>query len=551
MSRLKWAFVSSRIFYWALCSGLIIALAGCNTDKQSKAVPDRDPEILAVIEKADWIQQSIAFGFLLKNNSPRDRDGIKTTVSQIKNALIALMEKPGDHFALSVLQTRLRDAARFHILLQDQNTFEEFFSGAAQILYKQGQAARFGLNEMEWPLFAYLFSDGIYPFESFGFDRMSPWVARWQLAFGRSLVATRGNSGASMLVSPAMDLTQVESPALRLQHDIMINQGNRGDEFDPILIAQEAFQVWVSTEDLSDDQWKRMAPRGSRWEQFWTRIPQEELSPLPVSHDFQAVYSPRISLERFKSPHTRVALILNMPSQRLESLDPAVHGRLLGNHWPSWTVYRFEIFGFGKLAYAVPRRELWALQFERDQMANQELSPFCQNKMESNGAEWEIANPIPNASSLFFALINSSRGSQRAKTNSWLISPSIILGDQSDLLLEIKERNQRGDEAKMRIFILDDSLGSESPDELIVSELKRAQPLNVEGSFSNAANQFDLSEFKNRRIRLGFQFTQGWQPPREATTWQIERLSIHGSGRQIDHRLDHPRGLCEVGFAGR
>lgn len=527
-----------QVLRTALCTFTCVlslaTLSGCNKSETNEASAiDRDPEIARVIQMGDNLQQSAGWGWILGQNSERDREGLMLSIRQVKNALIALMEKPGDHFALSVLQTRLRDATKFHMLLRDQNAIEEFFSEAAFVLHRQGELAGFGLAELEWPLFAYLFSEGLYPFDSFAQGRLTPWATRWLLAFGRSLASVRGNSGSSVLVSPAMDLSQVSNPQLRLQHDIMINQGNRGDAYDPVLIAREAFQVWVSTEKFVGEDWKKVPVGSDDWHRSWKRINHSELEPMPVSHDFQSIFTPRISLEAYRSSHTRVALVLDVPST-------------LGNHWPSWTIYRFEVFGLGPLTWVRPSRPLHSVKFDKRQLDAKSFAPFCHNSFVAQGASWKLENPIPSAPDVVFGLIDSNRGQEGVRSNAWLISPAFVIGDQQDLFLQIRERNRRGNEENMKMYLLEDSNRSLNPEDLILEPLVRTQPLKTDGSFARAFNEFEMSNYKNQRLRVGFHFTEDWQARNESTTWQIEEVAFSGVGRQIEHREDVVRGLCEI-----
>lgn len=501
------ALLSFALFALPVFSGL--------TACQPEATPEisrgeTNVEALRLVREAEKLQEGVQLGHRLNTLSSRDRSALSTLLGDLKIGLLRLAENSQDLDALRLLKRALLEWEKAAVQLQrtDDAVFTDFLGRTYSLLERQSRVLGFDMENLTWALYRTDFAGGLGDFSSFSTG--VNWETDW--ALDEPLVKINASGVKAWLVSPTFDLREVRDPGFRIEHLFMMNRNNRfpDDIFDRKRIVNEAFKVMVSTN------YEKGAPEQAQWERV-------DISPLPSSYNFHAVESPIVSLEKFRGEKVTVAFLFDMHKG-------------LGNHYVTWQLNRFELFGAGPQPKTHPRiRALWSHSF-----TTKELKPFQVGEYGAPGSpRWESFAP---AGSVKFAKV----GSASAPNESWLLSPRLELTGQ-DLQLLVRETVQNTEWRNLSLLVSADYQGGD-PREARWTELNRVNPpLPAKDKWTDFnAGPFDLQSFAGQSIVVAFRYRDEGGPGNRI--WEIGSLQIQGLNdedlqvREEDYRLNATSG---------
>lgn len=479
---------------WILLLLSLFHLSACSDSDQitssQESLAYRD-----VLNQADSLQEALAEGRLLRASSQRDRQSFENSLKEARYALILLGQNPNDPFAVQLGVRALREREQVLMARNDQAVVDDFYRRLAEIVTDAAARTGVDVEAVDWRMYATNFSGDIAPFGLH--STSSNWATG--VSLDETYISVRGPSNKAWLLTPSFDLRETEKPSFRIAHQTRVDRNDRfGDAFNRVLINQTAFKAYVSTDYENGDPEKAT----------WTRV---SLGQMPASVDFHTVESPKIDLTPFKSEKTTIAFVFDA--------DPKV----IGSHYLTWLLYRFELFGRGKLVNLTPRASvLYEHSFTRS-----DLTPYQQLAILEGSPAWE---PFGFNNNFRFAKI----GSNNKEGETWLFSPIIRLRSEELLSLIVKETVLKPKFENKQILISANYRGGD-PRLADWVEVPRTNLPTIDPAVWTdlSTGPFDLERFRNQEVVIAFRYTTAQE---DSHVWEIETINITGLGERLQSR---------------
>lgn len=479
--------------FFALAATTGTFLSGC--DESNKVPAASDTQAMGLVKDAERLQEDVQLGYRLTSLSTRDKSTLTKLLNDIKVGLLRTAERPDDVEALQILKRALKEWDKSAIQLQriDQGPFNEFLRRVYLHLQDRSSALGVNVNELTWSLFEDDFAAGVAPFSTFSTG--ATWDTDW--ALDQPLIKVSGSDVKSWLISPTFDLSQIQNPSFRVEHLFLINRDTKKfatDPFDRKKIVSEVFKVKVSTNYLMGD------PNLATWEEI-------DVSPLPSANNFHAVMSPQVSLNKYKGKQVAVAFVFDMQTS------------VVGHHYLTWQLNRFELFGAGPVpTMALRPRDLWSHAF-----TNKEFKPFQTGSFsnQANPPRWIPFSPSPTGAIKF-----AKTGSTGAPGEAWLLSPRLTINAEGPELF-VKEVVRNPDLNKFSLLISEDYAGGDPRNANWQSLVRSKVPTIAPDAWVDLrSGPFDLSAYNGKKIVVAFRFEDDGGPGQRV--WEIANLQIVG-----------------------
>ncbi len=270
------------------------------------------------VNKVNFLLDS---GRLLRNSNEWDFERTRSMIQRIYAANIRLYENPFDRSALISLKDSIKFYDDVFISERDKPRFDVLFNNAYSLLVRYANIQGVNIEDVQWTLFSYRFSQDVSPFGST--DVPNLWSIR-PVQQERYAINVRGEDKQAVLLTPTFDLTKTKNPAYQLRHSFQLEEHFRPRPFfNREQILNEAFRVYVSTTYKDGDKVNFRDPKQ------WKRV---SLGDLPLGLNFNTVDSGRVSLKEFAGKKITMAMVYRNASD-------------IGNHILSWAIERFELYG--------------------------------------------------------------------------------------------------------------------------------------------------------------------------------------------------------------
>lgn len=500
------------IFIVGLSLGLGLSSVSCSSNDTQE-----DTRATALIQEADLIRSSISRGYLLQSSSRRDKVGIETLLVKIQTALRAISNNPNDQTAYQNLRIYLKELEGFQLLSEDRPQFQDFVSKAYSFGQEYASKAGLSLNGLGWLLFGYNFSAGTAPFYSYP---ENSWESGWTL--DDSWIKMSNTSASAVLLSPSFNLSQVKDPAFRFSHLFLANKSSSNsasDKFDREQYLREGFTVHVSaTYKAGEDPFEsleggslgagsKLDDPKNKWQ--WQQV---DLGPLPFSFDFASLETPMIDLGPYRSENVTIAFYFN--------------NRGLGNHYTIWQIDRFELVGSSEgnssFEYELPPESLIYNDFTGNSMGDFQVftvNPDGSKWMSGAGGgnDYAVAKPFGRDS------------------ETWLLSPIYVLGNQTDLQLNVGEIVNTPIWQNFRLRISTDYKGGD-PRSATWTEIEHSKEVR-NNSWESINTSVNLMPYQGQEIVIAFQYVDPGGPGNNERVWEIDWLNIKGNGEPIEMKF--------------
>lgn len=231
----------STLLFWS-CSDDGVIGTGNSEEVQSQI---EDAEIQELVSEADRFAFLMDTNRVLRGASARDRAQVRAIIERVKVAGILLDIDPYDRSALRSLKTAFEYFDKIVISERDQPRVKVVLNGARALLVKYAGIQGVNIENLQWEIFSYRFSQDVTPFGS----PDSP--IQWSIRFvqqERYAINVRGENKTAVLLSPTFDLTNVRNPGYNLRHSFQVEEHFLPrDSFNRSKILANAFRVMVST----------------------------------------------------------------------------------------------------------------------------------------------------------------------------------------------------------------------------------------------------------------------------------------------------------------
>lgn len=478
---------------------LILTLISCSGDEsdsdkdgKSKLNSSQKARVESVVAKSDDLLVNIRSRRVFANRTQREQQVINQSVTIIKNSLLKVSQGRQVKSSLKTILTYLEKLNQLETTLSDHAIIRDFEVEVNEVTQMIAKAYNIELESLNWVLFETTFSE-LDPFSTI--STTGDWVNDW--ALGASYAKVRGWGNQAWLISPIIDFTNVEKPSLRLHHMVMVDADSRSSiAFDRNLIIKNTFKVMVSRDYSSGE------PMDATWEEV-------KLTGFPASVNFHAVWSDELDLSQFEGEKVSIALFYDMDD------------KILGRHYVTWQVNRFQLFGRSdNFSYEIRKEKIFPY-----------LDGFSSKNLGLNKSV-SVGKPSPwtdfgRGGETEFAKIETSEPG----IDTWLFTPAIKI-TKENLVLKLKEVVRNIDKENFRLKISTNYNGGD-PRESIWKEFKhipddfRSEP-NSWLNFSSLP--IDLSEFLGKEIVIAFQYLniEG-----NHTAWEIDEVLIDGEAEKL------------------
>lgn len=469
---------------------LMSSIISCSDN--TEIITESSTQYRELISKADGLQEAFTERRILSQSSGRDKIGFENSLKEARYALILLSQNPNNSFAVQLGYRAIKELDLIVISRADQPLVDQFYRELGTVISEAASRLGIDLGTLDWRLYSTNFSAGIAPWGVF--SSASNWETG--VSLDESYISVRGPNNKAWLLSPSFDFTGISNPSIRIVHQTRVDRNDRmGDAFNRVLINQEVFRAFITTNYNEED------PNTIEWKPL-------DLGAMPSSVDFHTVESPKIDLSAYADQKVTIAFVLNA--------DP----RVIGNHFITWQISTFELYGQGEMRPFTPRASvLYEHSFTRNT-----LLPYKQLQILENGAQF-----VPFAFGANFRL--AKIGTNGNATDTWLFSPALTIANQDLLKLTIKETVLNPQYDKMELLISKNFTGG-NPEEADWTPLERVNPPTpANGTRANiVSGPFDMTEYLNQKIVLAARFKA---EPADDIVWDIETISLIGIGPRI------------------
>ena len=322
-----------KTYFWPFLISLSLLLAGCG-DNQDEVKPSiGDPLIESLVQEADELAFQMDTGRILRNASLRDRGQVRGTIERVKVSSVLLDADPFNRSALMSLKTAFKFFQNIVITERDQPRIDKVLNSARSLMVKYAAIQGVPLDDLQWEIFSYRFSDGISPFGSSDIPNF------WSIRFvqqERYAVNVRGENKTATLLSPTFDLSNAKNPGYSIRHSFQLEKHYLPrDFFNRSDILNNAFRAFV-TEKYNDNNepYKLVTVSGSKittYERFLVTdnglIKDGQISSNEAKEGEYLTCSPMVRPEQSKkcvkeiAPVSRIiSKVINVPAKNSISL---------------------------------------------------------------------------------------------------------------------------------------------------------------------------------------------------------------------------------------
>lgn len=258
---LKFLLLTSVLFGGVSCTDDGVIGTGKTVDEVQTQIADQD--ILNLVSEADTFAFLMDTGRVLRSASERDKLQVRGTIERVKASSILLDFNPNDRSALMSLKSAFKFFDKIIITERDQPRLKEVLDKARALMVKYAAIQRVSLDDLQWEIFSYRFSEEVTPFGSP--DSPNQWSIRF-VQQERYAINVRGENKKAILLSPTFDLTNVKNPGYSLRHSFQVEEHFLPRaSFNRSKILNNAFRVFVSTKYNNKlETYKLVTVRGTR-----------------------------------------------------------------------------------------------------------------------------------------------------------------------------------------------------------------------------------------------------------------------------------------------
>lgn len=491
---------------------LIISCAkNDEANKKSSLAMESEKKGRELISQSDKILQDIKLRRAFSSSTMKEKQILTESISFIKNSLLQVINGTYDSSTFKILNTYVKKLESINMTFTDDIRLRDFKDELYSYIQRVAQLNNVELKNLSWLLYETNFSR-LDPFTTF--STSGDWVSDW--ALNASFARVRGWGNKAWLISPVMDFSKVEDVTLRIHHQIMADaDAKRGEiPFDRKKVLQTTFKIMVSTDYQG----------GEPDSATWIEVP---LKGYPSSINFHATWSEEMVLPVAGKDNVSVALFYNM------------NERILGKHYVSWQVNKFQILGLAEQFSYQARKEqkpLYQDEFNRASLGR--------NKTLSMGEEYPWSD-FAIKGQVEFAKIEASA----PNINTWMFTPKIKMNGK-DPILKIKEVARNLDKENFKLKISTNYNGG-NPEESLWDEYQHV-PLDYSAGVDQWKNfnslEIDLSKYIGKEIVIAFQYlnVEG-----KHTAWEIDEIVIGGEGdelsvQDLNINFESPNKIPEV-----
>lgn len=474
---------------------LLLLIVGCG-DKTEVITQgsENNGDIRSLIKTADSIREAYSSGRILSLSSERDRNSFDNSLSDARNALILFANQTNDKLAVEVGYRALKEREQVFLSRNDNALIDSFYQSLAERVSATADRLGMHLGDLDWRLYVNYFSNST-PVPFAVRSSSSNWSTG--ISLDESYIRVQGPRNKAWLITPELDLRNIKNPSFRITHQTRADKNDRqGDAFNRELINQKVFKAYVST-NYKDGQDPESAE--------WTEV---SLGQMPSSTDFHTLDSAKVNLENFRSKNTSIAFVFDADT------------RVVGSHYISWQISRFELFGNGTQPTITPRS---GTLFEH-LFTTSTTDPYQQARLSVDSPEW---TPFVLGGS--YRIVKMRSNGKNAET--WLLSPKYVFTNQQDLKFTVKETFLNPSLENMEILISKNYQGGDPT-------LADWQPLEREplgtvtpgNRITVTSGPFDLSDNQNSSAVIGFRYTAKAELNNE---WDLEAVTFIGKGSRV------------------
>lgn len=462
------------------------------TNNDSSLNNEQNKAIKSVVKQTDKLLVDMRARRVFSSSSRREQRVLLESMTIIKNSLVKIMVGNDPVGSFKTLYTYVKKLESVSLIQTDSTLISSYKEDLYKLTHRLAKKLKIDADEFSWILYETKFSN-LWPFTTF--STAGDWITDWSL--GKSHTKVRGYGNKSWLISPLLDLSNVEKAAFKIHHMIMVDDDSRSRlPFDRNKIMKNTFKAMVSTDYVGGH------PDEANWEEV-------QLSGFPSSVNFHAQWSNEIDISKFKNENVSIAILYDM------------NDKVLGSHRVSWQLNSFQVIGISD-DFVVTERPVKTYLYS-DDFAKKGLG---RNKSVATKENVHWTDYGRGGETEFAKLEASVPG-----IDTWLMTPKLSLKGEAPIL-KLKEVARNLDRPNFLVKISADYNGGDPA----ASTWKTFDHIPAdysaeEGAWKNFNSlDIDLSEFIGKDIVIAFQYRniEG-----NHTAWEIDQILIDGEGEEI------------------
>jgi hypothetical protein len=473
---------------------LLLACSGANQETKNDSPLDKDQNnaIKSVVVQTDKLLDDMRARRVFSSNTRREQQILQQSMTIIKNSLVKIIAGNDTIGSFKTLYTYVKKLESISLIQTDSTLINTYKEDLYSITHKIAKALNINVDDFSWILYETRFSN-LLPFTTT--STAGDWINDWSL--GASHAKVRGYGNKAWLVSPLINLKNVEKAAFKIHHMIMVDDDSRSRiAFDRNKIIQNTYKAMVSTDYISGH------PEEATWEEV-------KLSGFPTAVNFHAKWSDEIDISKFKGENVSIALLYDMNDKEL------------GTHRVSWQINQFQVYGISD-DFEVTDRPVKKYLYQ-DAFNKKNLG---QNKSVATGENVQWTDYGRGGETEFAKLEASVPG-----IDTWLMTPKLSLKGEAPIL-KLKEVARNLDRPNFLVKISADYNGGDPTKSTWKTfEHIPADYSAEEGAWKNFNSlDMDISEFLGKDIVIAFQYKniEGLH-----TAWEIDEVLIEGDGEEV------------------
>jgi hypothetical protein len=472
----------------------LLACSGNNQETKNDSSLDKEQNeaIKSVVVQTDKLLVDMRARRVFSSNTRREQQILEQSMIIIKNSLVKIMAGNDPVGSFKTLYTYVKKLEGINLVQTDSTLISSYKEDLYLLTHKIAKKLNISVEDFSWILYESRFSS-LWPFTTT--STAGDWINDWSL--GASYAKVRGYGNKAWLVSPLINLKNVEKAAFKLHHMIMVDADSRSRlPFDRNKIINSTFKAMVSTDYISGH------PDDATWEEV-------KLSGFPSSVNFHAQWSDEIDISKFKDENVSIAILYDMNDKEL------------GTHRVSWQVNQFLVYGISD-DFQVTERPVKTYLYQ-DGFNKRNLG---KNKSVATGENVQWTDFGRGGETEFAKLEASVPG-----IDTWLMTPKLSLRGDSPIL-KLKEVARNLDRQNFLVKISSDYNGGDPAKSTWKTfDHIPADYSAEEGAWKNFNSlDIDISEFIGKDIVIGFQYKniEGLH-----TAWEIDEIQIEGDGEEV------------------
>lgn len=464
---------------------ILILITSCNDTKKVKGNLNYNHELVTPIQTTIKMIQDLELDYarniIMVSSTNRERTFFINTIQEIETILFILLNKPSDSKALERLYQRIKKFNQIPLQRRDLEFITPLKKQLMPILSKVARYQNISKADIHWRIFNESFDSGFNLFTTSS-NGLS-WRAQERNRV--SYVSTSGKAGDAWLITPLINLKDIDNPAFRINY-VVNNRGNLNDEY-------KGFEVFVSEE------YEFGSPEEINWEKI-------KLPNFNITNSFSLQWSPKLSLSRYLNKTISIAFKFTKEANQnivAQINDFQLFGALLDESADdeSFILKRKD-----------PTRYLFKHSFSEG------LNGFTQESEGASPSEFKLVER--NGST--YVQINSFDDKNSGVT--FLESPIIVLGSEEYAIQIEQSINFYKQPAKDNKYIqvLYTLVDGTSEDNWQVLNFKSVP---TGENWDIVKSEWLNLPFKNQKIKIAFRYESG-TVVKEYPNWQLHNLNI-------------------------